>query len=166
MLYSVTLFTCYFSSLLHPNHLCSTFISFELNRVFIQSGVFIWTWKSAMALLYMKNGCALLSSAAFAFCCFLMTASFSPGGHADVNATLTASSTRRTFQSTITTENQTFKSHGQPLLHALPVTLQHGYHCHFLSYRHFKHCLLLSDNKSDLNNDVKCRLPPTAVLNS
>lgn len=103
----------------------------------------------------MKNGYALLSFAAFAFCCFLMTASFSPEGHADMNATLTANSMRRTFQSTITTENQTFKSHGQTLFHALPVTLQHGYHCHFLSYCHFKHCLLLSDNKSDLNNDVK-----------
>lgn len=107
-----------------------------------------------LVLLYMKNDYALLSFAAFAFCCFLMTASFSPEGHADMNATLTANSMRRTFQSTITTENQTFKSHGQTLFHALPVTLQHGYHCHFLSYCHFKHCLLLSD-KSDLNNDVK-----------
>lgn len=102
VLYFVTLFMRYFSSLLHPNHLCCTFIFFELNHVFIQSRVFIWTWKSEIALSYMKSGYALLSFAAFAFCCFLTTASFSPGGHADVNATLTASSMRRTFQSTIT----------------------------------------------------------------
>lgn len=66
-------------------------------------------YKQQVTMLYMKNSYALLSFTDFAFFCFPTTTSFFPKGHPDMNATLTANSTRRTFQSPITTKNQTSK---------------------------------------------------------
>lgn len=140
----------YFSVTLFP------YVFLEPNCMFTWSHVCTGTLTAASdQAVYENQSYALLSFRDSAFFWFPTTTSFFPEGHTDMNATLTASSMRRTFQSPITIRIRLLKSNGQTPFHALPVTLQHGYHCHFLSYRPFKHCLLWSDKEPDLNNDVK-----------